>query len=103
MLLLALAAFLIRKTRHAVYPNGFDTSGVLQIAWLLGNEPRLAEVKQPDLDTLRVAGMYEIDHEALRFRRVNASSSSAMGKEENDDMDQYLYLAQSQHPSSFTA
>ncbi|KAJ3552578.1 hypothetical protein NM688_g4081 [Phlebia brevispora] len=35
-----------------------DVSGLLPILWLLGNEPRVAELEEPNLDALREAGMY---------------------------------------------
>ncbi|GJE98967.1 hypothetical protein PsYK624_152050 [Phanerochaete sordida] len=35
--------------------------GILQIAWLSGNEPHLVEVSSSDLNTLRAAGMFASD------------------------------------------
>ena len=95
--LLVLAVFLIRRTSHAKYPFDVDTSGVLQVAWLLGSEPRLAKVEQPDIDVLRVAGMYDIDPDALLFRRANASKAEP--KDDSSD-EQQLYRAQTQNPAS---
>ncbi|KAJ3541672.1 hypothetical protein NM688_g6052 [Phlebia brevispora] len=37
-----------------------DVSGLLPVLWLLGNEPRLAGIEEPDIDDLRAAGMYEV-------------------------------------------
>ncbi|GJE88180.1 hypothetical protein PsYK624_042630 [Phanerochaete sordida] len=36
-----------------------DSAGILQITWLLGHEPHLAEVEKPELEALRAAGMFE--------------------------------------------
>ncbi|KAJ3551018.1 hypothetical protein NM688_g4948 [Phlebia brevispora] len=48
-----------------------DVSGLLPILWLLGNEPRLATMEEPDLDALRVAGTYIVtDVNKLRRRPV---------------------------------
>ena len=96
VLLLVLAAVLIRRTHYPEYPQGLDTSGVLQIAWLLGNEPRLATVQRPDLNALRVAGMYEVDYDALRLRHLNSPSGGALSKNVEVGEEQYLYAAGSQ-------
>lgn len=47
-----------------------DTSGVLPVVWLLGSEPRLADVEEPNIDALRKAGMFEFDSDV--FRRFDA-------------------------------
>ena len=39
---------------------GLDSIGILQLTWLLGNEPHLANVELPDLQALRRAGMFPI-------------------------------------------
>lgn len=38
----------------------FNSAGILQRTWLLGHEPRLAAVKEPQVKELRSAGMFEI-------------------------------------------
>ncbi|KAJ3523100.1 hypothetical protein NM688_g8780 [Phlebia brevispora] len=61
VLLILTVALVIRSgdfTSDAVY---HDISGLLPILWLLGNEPRLAALEEPDLDALRAAGMYLVD------------------------------------------
>ncbi len=42
-----------------------DTSGVLPVVWLLGSEPRLAELEEPDINALRKAGMFEFGSDVL--------------------------------------
>lgn len=61
----------IHRSRRSAHDLGADTSGVLQIAWLLGSEPQLTAVEQPALDTLRVAGMYEVDPGAIRRTKLS--------------------------------
>lgn len=51
-----------------------DMSGVLPVVWLLGSEPRLADIEEPDTDALRKAGMFEFDSEV--FERLESSSIS---------------------------
>lgn len=70
-LLLALAVSFIHRSRRSPHDLGADTSGVLQIAWLLGSEPQLTAVEQPALNTLRVAGMYEVDPGAIRRTKLS--------------------------------
>ena len=74
-LLFIVAALLVRRTkRHRDDLDlELDAAGVLQLTWLLGNEPRLLQVDQPGLDTLRAAGMYEIDPKAIRSRNLRLS------------------------------
>lgn len=50
-----------------------DTSGVLPVVWLLGSEPRLADVEEPNIDALRRAGMFEFDSDV--FSRFDASTN----------------------------
>ena len=76
VLLTASAIVLIRRVQRAEFHTDIDTSGVLQVAWLLGSEPSLAKVEQPDLEALRVAGMYDVDPDTLRHRRANAFKDS---------------------------
>ena len=38
----------------------FDSAGILQLTWLLGTEPNLADVGNPDVGALRKAGMFDI-------------------------------------------
>ena len=103
--MLVISTSLIYTARHTEYHVGLDTSGVLQVAWLLGNEPHLAKVEEPNLEALRVAGMYEVDPMGLRMRRANTSSlheadDNVEDKQTNND-EQYLYQADSQGPPNF--
>ena len=96
--LLILAVMFVRRMQHSHTNLGVDTSGVLQVAWLFGGEPRLSKVEEPDLEVLRVAGMYRIDPEELRLRRAGASKTKEKGDEE-----QYLYQADTQDAKNFTS
>ncbi|KAJ3556626.1 hypothetical protein NM688_g1920 [Phlebia brevispora] len=74
-LLFILAAFLVTRAGalggDVVY---HDISGLLPMLWLLGNEPRLAEIDKPDLDVLRTAGMYEVTGLEKVRRRAGSES-----------------------------
>lgn len=49
--------------------------------WLLGNEPRLADIQEPNLDALRTAGMYEVSTSgARRCTRFPGTGTEEMGK-----------------------
>ncbi|GJE99694.1 hypothetical protein PsYK624_159650 [Phanerochaete sordida] len=45
----------------AIDRAGIDSAGILQITWLLGNEPHIAAVGSPRLGALRTAGMFELN------------------------------------------
>ena len=81
---------LIRRIQRSnVDPHtDVDTTGVLQIAWLLGSEPRLARVERPELEALRIAGMYDVDPHTLRYRRMGSSMSEKSA--EDADEEQWL-------------
>lgn len=64
VLLLVLSVILTRvhssslrsvDTRAAV-----DYAGVLQLTWILGNEPHMRHVREPSSQMLREAGMFEV-------------------------------------------
>ncbi|KAJ3557275.1 hypothetical protein NM688_g1556 [Phlebia brevispora] len=63
----------------------YDISGLLQVLWLLGNEPRLAAVQEPDLDALRAAGMQVMTTIENLRRRAKATK----GKETEDPGEEY--------------
>lgn len=58
-----------------------QSAGVLQLTWLLGNEPHIAEVPEPDLHALRVAGMFDVQLSAPRPSGVALGGSEAGEKE----------------------
>lgn len=64
IVLLLLAFALSRQPSASDDPsqtrNLIQSAGVLQLTWLLGNEPHIAKVKEPELRSLRMAGMFDI-------------------------------------------
>ncbi|KAF7795220.1 hypothetical protein EIP86_006370 [Pleurotus ostreatoroseus] len=60
-----------------------DTTGVLPVIWLLGNEPRLAAIEEPKTNALRKAGMFEIESDVFSRidSRVNLRARTAKGYE----------------------
>ena len=63
-ILLLLAVILVRlPSVSKVDTSGrtmIDSAGVLQIIWLLGREPHMAEVVHPKVQALRAAGMFDV-------------------------------------------
>lgn len=63
-MLFVLSFILTRQTffsRGLIYAHTvLKGSGVLQITWLLGNEPHLSKVWKPEVRMLRVAGMFNV-------------------------------------------
>ena len=55
----------------------FDSAGILQLTWLLGTEPRLSCVGEPEVDELRKAGMFDVRMSEMAEEKV----SSALGAE----------------------
>ena len=47
-----------------------DSAGILQLTWLLGTEPRLADVASPEVATLRSAGMFDVQMSERALGRV---------------------------------
>ncbi|KAJ3534660.1 hypothetical protein NM688_g7102 [Phlebia brevispora] len=62
-----------------------DVSGLLPILWLLGHEPRLAAIEEPDLDALRAAGMHIVTGIDSLRRRMGSSK----GMTEDDVVEEY--------------
>lgn len=91
ILLLLLSGALIRfaeagKTHacHAV----FDSTGVLQLAWLFGDEPDLLRIRRPEVEALRGAGMFEVEltkraHEKVKWAFESESSVALTGSATN--------------------
>ncbi|KAJ3556630.1 hypothetical protein NM688_g1919 [Phlebia brevispora] len=77
---------IIRSGAFAKHAVCDDVSRLLPMLWLLGNEPRLAAVQQPDLDTLRAAGMYEVA--GLDRHRRRANRMKAQAEEEEHELDE---------------
>ena len=61
----------------------FDSVGILQLAWLFGNEPQLASVDGPDVMTLRKAGMFDLRLDKLAFAKARTEGRS--GDDEVED------------------
>ena len=66
-----------------------DTTGVLPVIWLRGNEPRLAEIEEPKTNALRKAGMFEIESDVFNLinSQVNLRARKAKGYESVDSHD----------------
>lgn len=60
-----------------------QSAGVLQLTWLLGHEPHIATVPEPDVHALRVAGMFDVQLSAPR-------SWVALGGGEADEKETFL-------------
>lgn len=80
MILLSLSVVLIRlptSSREDINTRTiFDSAGILQLAWLLGHEPRLATVKEPRVNELRSAGMFEIHMGEVAEQKVYSALSN---------------------------
>ena len=87
--MLVLAVLLTRRVRN-LPPFGTDTTGVLPVLWLLGNEPRLANVDQLNLDVLRIAAMYEVDPNSLLYQRGHNSGQKTYEGDESSS-EQHLF------------
>ncbi|GJE98953.1 hypothetical protein PsYK624_151910 [Phanerochaete sordida] len=65
IVLLLLAILLIRSpsssSRSSLGRAVIDSAGVLEITWLLGNEPHISSVAHPEREALRSAGMFDFD------------------------------------------
>lgn len=55
------------------------SAGVLQLTWLLGNEPHIASVEKPELHALRAAGMFDVQLSEMSRPMFNGS-----GKDEQE-------------------
>lgn len=64
-MLLALSLVLMGRARPSQINPELDTTGLLQLTWLVGQEPgiaeRVAETDVPTQDNLRRAGLFEVD------------------------------------------
>ena len=60
----------------------FDNAGILQLTWLLGNEPHLASVPRPELLALRVAGMFDIHMGERADGKVQSMAPTVRADEE---------------------
>ena len=82
--LLALSAYLTYVPSHlrAAYDAdvAFDSAGILQLVWLLGAEPRLADIRKPDVGALRKAGMFGVrmSEKAAQRAHVDGGESDTM-------------------------
>ncbi|GJE98956.1 hypothetical protein PsYK624_151940 [Phanerochaete sordida] len=82
IILLLLAILLIRSpsssNQSSLGRADIDSAGILQITWLLGNEPHISSVAHPELEALRTAGMFDLDsseHEKV-YNPVDGSYGS---------------------------
>ena len=54
-----------------------EDAGMLQLTWLLGNEHHLSKVENPDTQTLRAAGMFDVQmNERAEEKVLQALQSS---------------------------
>ena len=77
--LLLLSIYLARlpASTRAVFDSSavFDSAGILQLTWLLGNEPRLARVGKPDVKSLRKAGMFDVQMSEMALAKIREQPS----------------------------
>ena len=84
MALLILSTYIIYIPPHSrsSYDSdvAFDNAGILQLVWLLGTEPHLADISRPDVSALRKAGMFEVrmSEKAARRAHVDILEDGAM-------------------------
>lgn len=89
-ILLIIAVLLIRPPARSTRPStaaraaAIDSAGILQITWLLGNEEHLATVQVPEVETLRAAGMFEVE-----MSRGERGAAYALKNETSDTVDPY--------------
>ena len=58
-----------------------EGSGVLQLTWLLGNEPHLSHVGNPKVQALRTAGMFDVQMN----ERAEEKLLRVLGEEETEE------------------
>ena len=66
-----------------------DSAGVLQITWLLGREPHLADVARPELQALRAAGMFDVQM-GVRDAEYGATRRRSAWKSSLDSTDNFV-------------
>ncbi|KAJ3543508.1 hypothetical protein NM688_g5846 [Phlebia brevispora] len=80
--LLVVAVTLLAKSGSFTHHiDDHNVSGLLPVLWLLSDEPRLATVKEPNLDALRAAGMYEVSTIEELQRRVGTGKDGNRSEE----------------------
>ncbi|KAF7798556.1 hypothetical protein EIP86_009778 [Pleurotus ostreatoroseus] len=91
--LLVIFIVLIYRTRHVRKQDGalVESTGLLPMLWLLGNEPSLKHIHKPDIDALRVAGMHEIAPMKAQIRADLPSMNER--KEERFSQRQGIYIS----------
>ena len=81
--LLITALFLIQRGRLSETRLMLESTGLLQLTWLIGQEPtiaeRIAEVEEPTQDQLRRAGMFDVQMSYAVQRRKTKSSAELGG------------------------
>lgn len=78
-MLFALCLALVRphglRTATSNTHAAFDSTGVLQLTWLLGREPRINALPTPESTALRHAGMFNVQMSAVAEQRLGSSLS----------------------------
>ena len=74
--LLALACTQMWNREGAAVRYDIDNAGVLQLTWLVGDEPHLRDVVKPTETELRKAGMFDIHMGELLLAKSGQSSKS---------------------------
>lgn len=69
--------------RSAASRAAIGYAGVLQLTWILGNEPHLRRVHEPSSQTLREAGMFEVK----MSERMQNKMYEAVEREDETDRD----------------
>ena len=103
--LLALFIVLIYRTRHVRKQHGalVESTGLLPMLWLLGNEPSLKHIHEPDLDALRVAGMHEITPMEARMRTDLPSMDEQKEGKFSQHQSIYISLARAASRESYSS
>ena len=64
--------FLLSSTRRTKQGStNLKNTGILQITWLLGNDSHFAGIQKPEAHTLRKAGMFEVEMDAMAREKIN--------------------------------
>ncbi|KAF7798576.1 hypothetical protein EIP86_009798 [Pleurotus ostreatoroseus] len=104
-ILLALFIVFVCRTRHVRKQDGplVDSTGLLPMLWLLGNEPSLKHISKPDLDALRAAGMYEVAPMEARMRANLPNSDDEKEGKFSQHQGIYISLARAASRESYSS
>ena len=69
-----LAYFVSIRPRRQGGTDGLDSAGILQLTWLLGNDDHFVEIERPEQQTLRRAGMFDVQMSTWVKQRIELKS-----------------------------